>query len=129
LSVFFAEDVRRIAAPLEFDDAEPDDAFHWLIENARVDRTREQPVTLVLLVEKNGYVARLRSWFEDEGLRVVGLRGVASATIEKKVNRLIARYDRPAVGIYMGDFDPTGVFIPRDFERHTDFDNRRRRRE
>jgi hypothetical protein len=115
----FAEDVRWIDEPLTFDG--PDDARRWLVDNYQTDRTREQDVSVFLLSEKNGMVARLRSWFDEEGFPVVGLRGVASATIEKKVNRRIAAYDRPAVGVYMGDFDPTGVFVPRDFERHTDF--------
>jgi hypothetical protein len=115
----FAEDVRWIDRPLQFDD--PDEALAWLREHYRIDRTIGQDVSLFLVVEKNGMVPRLRYWFDDLSIPVVGLRGISSATLENKVNRDIARQGRPAVALYFGDFDPTGVFIPEDFARHTHF--------
>jgi hypothetical protein len=114
-----SEDVRRIARPLQWSD--PEDARRWLAEHYRTDRTIGQPVTLYLVVEKNGMVARLRYWFDALSLPVVGLRGISSATLEKKVIADIATYERPAVALYFGDFDPTGVFIDQDFQRHTSF--------
>jgi hypothetical protein len=114
-----SEDVRRIDRPPHW--ADPDHASAWLAEHYRIDRTIGQPVTLYLVVEKNGMVPRLRSWFDDLSLPVVGLRGISSATLETKVNADLARYDRPAVGLGFFDFDPTGVFIGEDFERHTSF--------
>jgi hypothetical protein len=114
-----SEDVRRIARPLQWDD--PAGARRWLADHYRVDRTIGQPVTLYLVVEKNGMVRRLRYWFDELSLPVVGLRGISSATLEQKVNRDLAAYDRPAVALYFGDFDPTGVFIDQDFARHVSF--------
>jgi hypothetical protein len=115
----FAEDARRIDRPLQF--TNPDLGMAWLAENFKLDRTLGQPWSVYLVVEKNGYVPRLRHWFDDLGLPIVGLRGISSATLEVKVNRDIARNKRPAVALYFGDFDPTGVFIPEDFEFHTTF--------
>jgi hypothetical protein len=114
-----SEDVRRIARPLQWDD--PEHAREWLREHYRIDRTIGQPVTLYLVVEKNGMVPRLRYWFGELGLPVVGLRGISSATLETKVNADIARHGRPAVALFLLDFDPTGVFIDEDFARHTTF--------
>jgi hypothetical protein len=116
----FAEDVRWIDRPLQFQD--PGEARAWLRENYRIDRTIGQDMSLFLVVEKNGMVPRLRYWFDELALPVVGLRGISSATLENKVNHDIASYGRPAVALYFGDFDPTGVFIPEDFARHTHFD-------
>lgn len=115
----FAEDIREISRPLEF--SSPEDAKAWLPEVYRIDRTIGQEVSLYLVVEKNGMVPRLRYWFDELGLPVVGLRGISSATLENKVNRDITRQQRPAICLYMGDFDPTGVFIPEDFDLHTTF--------
>jgi hypothetical protein len=114
-----SEDVRRIDRPLHW--ADPDAARVWLREHYRIDRTIGQPVTLYLVVEKNGMVPRLRYWFDELGLPVVGLRGISSATLEKKVNADMARYQRQAVALGLLDFDPTGVFIDTDFARHTSF--------
>jgi hypothetical protein len=115
----FAEDVRWIDRPQQWSD--PDQAREWLSSNYRTDRTIGQDMSLYLVVEKNGMVPRLRYWFDDLSLPVVGLRGISSATLENKVNRDIARYDRPAICLYFGDFDPTGIFIPEDFALHTTF--------
>jgi hypothetical protein len=116
----FAEDVRWIDRPFQFDD--PDEALQWLRENYRIDHTIGQDVSVYLVVEKNGMVPRLRYWFDQLALPMVGLRGISSATLENKVNRDIARQGRSAVALYFGDFDPTGVFIPEDFAKHTRFD-------
>jgi hypothetical protein len=110
---------RRIDRPLQWDD--PEHAREWLREHYRIDRTIGQEVSLYLVVEKNGMVPRLRYWFDDLSIPVVGLKGISSATLETKVNGDIARQQRPAVALYFGDFDPTGVFIDQDFERHTSF--------
>lgn len=115
----FHEDVRRIARPFQFDGA--DDCAQWSVDNFRIDHTIGQDVSIHLVVEKNGMVPRLRHWFDHYALPVTGLRGFASATIEKKINRDIAHYDRPAICLYMGDFDPSGILIPDDFALHTHF--------
>jgi hypothetical protein len=110
---------RRIDRPLQFEDT--DAAREWFREQYRIDRTTGQPVSLFLVVEKIGMVDRLRYWFDDKGLPVMGLKGFAPATLEEKVNDDIASYNRPAVALYFGDFDPSGVVIPEDFKRYTYF--------
>jgi hypothetical protein len=94
----------------------PEDAREFLRDVYRRDRTEGQPWTILLAVEKDGMSPQLDSWFTDPlGIRHVALGGYASQTLCDKVARYIERQGRPAVLIYAGDFDPTGIDIDRDF--------------
>jgi hypothetical protein len=105
----------RIEEFMSFDG--PDAARAYIRDLYRRDRTEGQPWTIVLGVEKGGMSAQLDEWFTDPlGIPHVALGGYASQTLCDEVRRHIRAHDRPAVRIYAGDFDPTGVDIDRDFE-------------
>jgi hypothetical protein len=56
------------------------DALTWLSRIYRLDRTRDQDVSLYLGVEKAGMVVQLQSWFGDLGVPVLALGGYSSQT-------------------------------------------------
>lgn len=105
----------RIQRHITFDS--PADA-HRLIRNLyRRDRTEGQEWSVYLGVEKAGMAAQLDAWFGDPfGFPIIALGGYASQSLVDKVGRDIVDGDRPAVLIYAGDHDPTGIDIDRDFE-------------
>jgi hypothetical protein len=96
------------------------DAQRWLAETFRLDRTEGQPWTMVLGIEKRGLEGLVRSWFDAHGLPVVALGGFDSLSHVQDLQRYVARYDRPAVLLYAGDFDPSGEDIERDFVTRAD---------
>jgi hypothetical protein len=93
----------------------PEDAIDQLIGWYRLDRTRDQDVSLYLGVEKAGMVVQLQSWFGDLGVPILALGGYSSQTYVRDVVLDVSGTDRPAVLLYAGDFDPSGEDIDRDF--------------
>jgi hypothetical protein len=108
---------RRINRDLHF--AGPEDAMDHLTRWYRLDRTRNQDVSLYLAAEKDGIVSQLQAWFGDLGIPVLALGGYASQTYVDQVAADVARQARPAVLLYAGDFDPSGEDIDRDFITRT----------
>jgi hypothetical protein len=90
-------------------------ALTWLSRIYRLDRTRNQDVSLYLGVEKAGMVVQLQSWFGDLGVPVLALGGYSSQTYTDDVAAHAGDRERPAVLLYAGDFDPSGEDIDRDF--------------
>jgi hypothetical protein len=84
-------------------------------------------VAIYLGVEKGTLLGLVESWFGDLGIPRVALRGYSSQTlvddvvdqVTAEVARDVERDARPAVLIYCGDYDPSGVDIPRDFIART----------
>jgi hypothetical protein len=107
------DNTRGIERPLCF--GSPEDASAWLRERYRRDRTEGQQQALYVGVEKHALAGQLRHWFGDLGLPVVALGGHTSQTLVDEVRADIAADGRPAVLLYGGDFDPSGVDIDRDF--------------
>jgi len=91
----------------------PQEAQSWLSHIYRRDRTEGQEVALYLGVEKNGIVEQLEAWFGHTGIPILALGGYSSQSYVDEV--IVSAQDRPAVLIYAGDFDPSGVDIDRDF--------------
>ena len=81
----------------------------------RVDRTEGQDVSNYLGVEKAGMVMQLQAWFGELGLPVLALGGYSSQTYVDAVKKDAAQFERPAILLYGGDFDPSGEDIDRDF--------------
>jgi len=104
---------RHILRPLSFTDAT--DALAWLIDQYRVDRSANQPVSLWLGVEKNALAGLLEDWFEDLGIPILPLGGYSSESLDREVIKAITEDDRKAVLIYAGDFDASGMDIGRSF--------------
>ena len=66
-------------------------------------------------VEKAGISAQLDAWFTDPLGIPHGLGGFTSQTLCDEVAHDIVRQGRPAVLLYAGDFDPSGVVMDIDF--------------
>jgi hypothetical protein len=100
----------------------PGDAMdHVMRYLYRRDRTAGQQWTVYLGVEKASLSEQLDAWFGDPlGVPILALGGYASQTLADEVRRDIARQRRPAVLIYAGDMDPTGIDVDRDFEQRVD---------
>lgn len=98
----------------------PNDARAWLASVYRRDRTEHQPYQLWLGVEKAGMVEQLRDWFDDYGVPIVALGGYTSQTIVDQITRAVDADGRPAILLYGGDFDPSGVDIERDVVARSD---------
>jgi hypothetical protein len=83
------------------------------------DRTEGQPYQIYVGVEKNGLRPTLQGWFDEYSVKVFAVGGYESVTFESDVNDAIMNDDRPAVLLYGGDLDPSGVDIFRNFKRYT----------
>jgi hypothetical protein len=109
---------RTISRPLSFES--PEEARAWLHDVYRRDRTEEQPYAIYIGVEKATLTALVRSWFNDRGIPVVTLRGYSSQTYVDDVVDDLEDDERKKVLLYVGDFDPSGEDILRDFDVRSD---------
>jgi hypothetical protein len=109
---------RKILQPTHF--AGPADAMDALIGQYRRDRTKNQDMSVFLGVEKNALSGLLQDWFHDYGLPVIPLGGYSSEGLDRDVKERVERAGRPAVLIYAGDFDASGMDIGRSFIQTTD---------
>jgi hypothetical protein len=98
----------------------PAEARKWLASIYRLDRTIGQKTSIYIGVEKNGLLNLLVNWFGDFGVSVIALGGYSSQTFCDDIVQDVEKRKRPAVLIYGGDFDPSGMDILRDFKARTD---------
>jgi hypothetical protein len=104
----------RIERYLSFDGAGA--AREHIRDVYRRDRTEGQEWSIYLGVEKAGISEQLADWFTKPfGIPHVALGGFASQTLCDHVRRDIERQGRPAVLVYAGDLDPSGMLIGEDF--------------
>jgi hypothetical protein len=85
----------------------------------RRDRTVGQKYQIYVGVEKNGLRPTLQKWFDEYGVQVFAVGGYESVSFETDINDAIMEDDRPAVLLYGGDLDPSGVDIFRNLVRYT----------
>lgn len=85
----------------------------------RLNHTLGQNYAVYLGVEKAGLRSQLETWFDDLDVPVLALQGNASHTFCVEVRRHVRRDGRPAVLLYAGDFDPSGIQILEDFVRRS----------
>lgn len=95
--------------------ADPVDALRWLAEAYRRDRTEGQQFQVWLLYEKATLSAQIRLWTDDYGLPSAALRGYSSESLEREVFEAMVKDGRAVVVFYVGDFDPEGEDIERNF--------------
>jgi hypothetical protein len=98
----------------------PADALRWAADDYSRDRTEGQPYTLVLAVEKRGLLRLLDLWFGELDVLRVAVGGFDSQSHIDDLVRTVRAYQRPAILLYAGDFDPSGEDIERDFLARTD---------
>ncbi|MFD5795240.1 hypothetical protein ACFWIO_17120 [Streptomyces diastatochromogenes] len=72
-----------------------------------LDRTAGQTTTLYVACEKNTLRAQLTGWLEDTAFPCI-VRGFGSQSYVQVVRERTARDPRPAVLLYVGDFDARG---------------------
>lgn len=92
------------------------DAVEWLIATYSRERDENQEYSVYLGIEKHGMVQQLRRWFNKYGVAIAPLGGYSSQTYVDEIIEDVTNSGRPAVLIYAGDFDPSGIDILRDFE-------------
>lgn len=98
----------------------PRAALNALTAQYRRDRSEGQEVNLFIGVEKNALAGLLRAWFDSYGVPVLPLGGYSSDGLDEEVRDHVANDGRPAVLIYAGDFDASGMDIGRSFVATTD---------
>lgn len=98
----------------------PNNALKERAESYRRDRTEGQEWSIYLGVEKHGMTTQLLHWFGKYGIPVLALGGYSSQTFVDDVVRDVYEQGRPALMLYAGDFDPSGVDIDRDFMERAD---------
>lgn len=111
------DNTRTIVQPASWDS--PEDAMEALIQQYRRDRTENQEYSLYVAVEKNALRTLLGHWYQERGIPVIALGGYTSQTFVDRIIQHAYTHARPAVLIYAGDFDASGVDIQRDFENRT----------
>ncbi len=106
---------------IEYPDGWPSGALaaRSLSSSFRYDRSEKLPRGLVLIAEKAGVVPVLLSRFS--WLPVTALRGYTSLSHADRIAGLMARRPDP-IGLYVGDFDPTGLDIDRDLAARLPFE-------
>ena len=109
---------RRVVQSTYF--ADPNHAMRSLMSWYRLDRTLGQDHQVWLGVEKNALSGLLTEWFDDYGVPVLPLGGYSSEGIDRVVRERVEDDGRPAVLIYAGDFDTSGLDIGRNFIEQTD---------
>lgn len=112
------DNTRQIRRPAHWDG--PDDAMDAIISQFRRDRTEGQDYSLYVAVEKNALATLISSWYRDKGIPVLAFGGYPSQTFVTDIINDIESQNRPAILIYGGDFDATGVDILRDFIKRTE---------
>ncbi|MER0484606.1 hypothetical protein ABR737_40845 [Streptomyces sp. Edi2] len=84
-----------------------------------LDRTAGQVAALYAACEKDTLRAQLTGWLERTGTPVLVVRGLGSQSYVQVVRERTARDPRPAVLLYVGDFDASGADIERDWLART----------
>jgi hypothetical protein len=99
----------------------PVEALETLARTYRRDLTEGQEQAVWLVLEKNTLIEQVFGWVDEFGIPVVALHGYGSQSIKDDVARWVAHDGRSAVALYVGDLDPSGEDIERDFQERTDY--------
>lgn len=84
-----------------------------------LDRTAGQATALYVACEKDTLRAQVTGWLAETGVPVLVVRGFGSQSYADVVRERTARDPRPAVLLYVGDFDASGEDIERDWAART----------
>ena len=108
-----SDTTRKVSRPLAF--SSPAAAARWLAQVYVRDRTENQKFQQWVLFEKSTLSAQIDSWTEDRGIPNAALRGYSSESLEREIFDAMIEDGRPVVAFYIGDFDPEGWDIERNF--------------
>lgn len=84
-----------------------------------LDRTAGQASAVYVACEKDTLRAQVTGWLKRPGVPVLVVRGFGSQSYAQVVRERAARDPRPAVLLYLGDFDASGADIERDWVART----------
>ena len=108
-----SDTTRRVVTPSHF--IGPEEALTALADRFRLDRTRDQDYQVWVLFEKATLGAQVEAWTAAHGLPTAALRGYSSESLEREVFDGMQDDGRPIVAFYIGDLDPEGEDIERNF--------------
>lgn len=112
-------------------DMSPREWLEWVARDYRRQVDEGQPSAVFLASEKATMVEQFTAWTAEYGTRVVAVSGYSSQSYVDEVARSAAGLrstGRRTVLLYLGDHDPSGEDIDRDFiERTGDVWDERRR--
>ncbi|MFE0107077.1 hypothetical protein [Streptomyces sp. NPDC059009] len=108
---------RRVHVPRAWADA--NELVAQIPELFRLDRTTGQPLALYVCAEKDTLRSLFASWLDELGVPVLIVRGFASEPYAQLVKRRTAADPRPAVLLYVGDWDCSGEDVERDWVART----------
>ena len=98
----------------------PQEALNALADQYRLDRTKGQKEQVWFLYEKATLSAQIQAWTEEYGLPTAALRGYSSESLEAEIFVQMQRDGRDARVFYIGDLDPEGEDIERNFLAQAD---------
>ena len=90
-----------------------------LAEQYRRDRTEGQETQVWVILEKATLTTLASTVCEPLGIPVAPLRGYTSEPFVREIISELLTDERPAVGLYIGDHDPSGEDIDASFLRDT----------
>jgi hypothetical protein len=90
--------------------------IHWY----RRDRTEGQDYQIWVLYEKATLGAQIEAWSEEYSVPTAALRGYSSESLEREIFEAMDNDGRPVVVFYVGDLDPEGEDIERNFREQAD---------
>jgi hypothetical protein len=105
---------RGVERPLHF--SSPAQAIASIIAWYRRDRTEDQDYQTWVLYEKATLGAQIESWTNPYGIPTAALRGYSSESLEREIFEAMNDDGRPVVVWYVGDLDPEGEDIERNFK-------------
>ncbi|MDQ3659611.1 MAG: hypothetical protein M3454_00840 [Actinomycetota bacterium] len=97
----------------------PKETLEQAVRSHQRDRTEGQEWAIYLGSEKLGFLEQLWDWFGGLAVPIVTLKGFSSQTYVDDIAKDARRDGRPAVLIYAGDFDASGMDIERDATERT----------
>jgi len=100
--------------------ASPAAAMAALISQYRRDNTEGQTFQTWVLYEKATLGAQIEAWADDYGVPSAALRGYSSESLEREIFDAMTTDGRPVVVWYVGDLDPEGEDIERNFQEQAD---------
>ena len=94
----------------------PAEAMRAIIEQYKRNHTDGQEFQVWVLYEKATLGAQIESWTYDSGIPTAALRGYSSESLEREIFDMMNHDGRDVVVFYIGDLDPEGEDIERNFK-------------
>ncbi|QEZ48949.1 hypothetical protein [Cupriavidus oxalaticus] len=119
---WIVDEHRRVEQVAQWND--PADFIDNVMVQYRRDYWQDQPNVVMLVSEKGTVRGTLEPVLEHYGVGLLVMHGFGSATVVNGLAEQLAQCDRPLVLLYVGDFDPSGLYmseadLPERLHRYT----------